>query len=80
MSKKQNSRKKISIKLKPQEAYIVAEASWFISISEMYESLSKLEEHKDIKNDLIKTALFIRESVEQTYFDQSSDYDDEDWD
>ena len=46
----------------------------------MYESLSKLEEHKDIKNDLIKTALLIRESVEQTYFDQSSDYDDEDWD
>ena len=80
MSKKQNSKKKVSIKLKPQEAYVIAEASWFMSISEMYESLSKLEENRDIKADLIKTALFIKESVEQTYFDQSSDYDDEDWD
>jgi hypothetical protein len=81
MSKKQNSKKKVSIKLKPQEAYVIAESSWFIAIAETYESLSKIEENKDTKKELLQTAAFIRESVESTYFDSSSDYyDDEDWD
>lgn len=81
MSKKQNSKKKIIVKLKPQEAYIVAEASWFIDIAETYESLSKIEENKDKKKHFIDIAAFIKQSVENTYFDSSLDnYDDEDWD
>jgi hypothetical protein len=80
MSKKQNSRKKINIKLKSNESYIVADADWFLAISDMYNSLAKLEQYKETKKELIQTAAFIKESVEQNYFDPSLNNEDEDWD
>lgn len=79
MSKKQNSRKKVNIKLKAYDSYIVASAEWFTGVAEMYESLAKKEENKDLKNTYVENAKFIRSSVEQGYFDPSYGDDDEDW-
>lgn len=81
MSKKLNSKKKVNIRLKPHESYIVATADWFIAAAEVFESLSKKEEDKDTKQQYIETAAFIRSNVEQNYFDPSymNDDDDEDW-
>jgi hypothetical protein len=79
MSKKQNSRKKVNIKIKAHEAYIVGQADWLISLAEMCESLSRKEEYKDRKVELVTSATLIRESVEQTYFDPSIGEIDEDW-
>lgn len=80
MSKKLNSKKKVNIRLKPHESYIVTSAEWFIQTAELYEYLAKKEEDKDIKQQYVENAAFIRSSVEQNYFDPSyMDYEDEDW-
>ena len=80
MSKKLNSKKKVNIRLKPHESYIVATAEWFMQAAELYESLAKKEEDKDIKHQYVENAAFIRANVEQNYFDPSyMNDDDEDW-
>ena len=79
MSKKLNSKKKVNIRLKPHETYIVASADWFIAIAEIVESLARKEEDKDIRQQHIENATLIRSTVEQNYFDPSYMDDDEDW-
>lgn len=80
MSKKLNSKKKVNIRLKPHESYIVAAADWFIATAELLEALAKKEEDKDTKQQCIENATFIRSNVELNYFDPSYVNDeDEDW-
>lgn len=79
MSKKQTEKKKIIIKLKAQESYIVADSEFFIRIAESLESLSRLSEDKNQKIQLTNNANYIRNSsYANTFNPQENDY--EDWD
>jgi len=79
MSKKQTEKKKIIIKLKAQESYIVADSEFFIRIAESLESLARLSEDKNQKIQLTNNATYIRNSsYANTFNPQENDY--EDWD
>ena len=80
MTKKQTSKKKVNLKLKPNEAYIVADSGKLLSIAEVYESLARNETDRQLKASYIDLSTFIRESVRETYFDPDLGSDYEDWD
>jgi|LauGreDrversion4_2_1035121.scaffolds.fasta_scaffold00005_118 hypothetical protein len=79
MSKKQTEKKKVILKLKAQESYIVADSEFFIRIAESLELLAKLSEDKNQKTQHTNNANFIRNNSYTNVFNpQINDY--EDWD
>lgn len=79
MSKKQNQKKKVTVKILPGQAVFVADASILNHISETYVNLAEsysdeadIQACMDIAND-------ISEWVAKTYYDPSGDSEDEEW-
>ena len=80
MSKKQTEKKKVILKLKPQESYVVASNDFFIGIAETLDALAKDTEDKNVKAKLSNNANYIRNMAYENVFNsQISDYS-EDWD
>lgn len=68
MTKKQVSKKKINIKLKPYEAFVVMQASELLSIAELLESALRKEEDKQSKIKINDLALRIRSAINENQF------------
>lgn len=68
MAKKQVSKKKINIKLKPYEAFTVMQASDFLHIAEILELALKTEEDKQLKIKINNLSLQIRLAINENQF------------
>ncbi len=79
MSKKQNQKKKVTVKVLPGQAVFVADISVLHHIAETYNDFaSSFSDPKD-KQAWYDVASAIYEWSEQTYFNPDSDYSDEEW-
>lgn len=79
MSKKQNQKKKVTVKVLPGEAVFVADISVLHHIAETYNDLaSSFSDPKD-KQACFDVVNAIYEWSEQTYFNPDSDYNYEEW-
>jgi hypothetical protein len=68
MTKKQVSKKKINIKLKPYEAFVIMETSELLRIAEVLESALRKEEDKQSKSNINDLALRIRSAMNENQF------------
>lgn len=82
MSKKQNNRKKIILKLRLNETYILANSDFFTDLNNMIEEISKTCEDKNLKTRLKNASAFIKNAAMSNEFSPNSnenqweDYDD----
>ena len=65
MTKKQVSKKKINIKLKPYEAFVIMETSELLRIAEVLESALRKEEDKQLKSKINDLALRVRSAMNE---------------
>jgi hypothetical protein len=79
MSKKQNTKKKVTVKLLPGQAIYVADMDRFDHIISIYESFAKDCVDREEKRSWLEIADEIRISVRDTYFSPEEDYADEKW-
>lgn len=79
MSKKQNQKKKVTIKLVPGQAVFVADVSVMHHIAETYNGLASSFEKQEDKQACYDVIEAIYEWSEKTYFNPESDYSDEEW-
>ena len=68
MTKKQVSKKKINIKLKPYEAFVIMQTSELLSIAELVESALRKEEDKQSKSKINDLALRVRLAINENQF------------
>lgn len=68
MTKKQVSKKKINIKLKPYEAFVIMQIDDFFYIAEVLESALKKEEDKQSKGKINDLALRVRSAINENQF------------
>ena len=68
MTKKQVSKKKINIKLKPYEAFVIMQTSELLSIAELLESALRKEEDKQSKSKINDLALRVRLAINENQF------------
>ena len=68
MTKKQVSKKKINIKLKPYEAFVIMKTSELLSIAELLESALRKEEDKQSKSKINDLALRVRLAINENQF------------
>lgn len=79
MSKKKNTKKKVTVKVLPGQAIYIADMDRFDHIISLYESHAKECADRDEKRSWLEIAEDIRIRVLETYFSPEEDYDDEQW-
>jgi hypothetical protein len=79
MSKKQNQKKKVTIKIVPGQAIFVADLSVMHHIAETYNNLASTYTSQQDKQSCYDVTKMIYEWSEKTYFNPESDYSDEEW-
>lgn len=79
MSKKQNQKKKVTIKIVPGEAIFVADISIMHHIAETYNDLANSFQDQVDKEACYNVCNMIYEWSEKTYFNPDDEYSDEEW-
>jgi hypothetical protein len=79
MSKKQNQKKKVTIKIVPGQAIFVADLSVMHHIAETYNNLASTYTSQQDKQSCYDVSKMIYEWSEKTYFNPENDYSDEEW-
>lgn len=79
MSKKQNQKKKVTVKIVPGQAIFVADASILSHIAETYVELAASYFDEADAQACIDIANDINEWLIKTYYDPSGDSEDEEW-
>jgi hypothetical protein len=79
MSKKQNQKKKISIKINAGEAAFVAKLDTLNHIANTYFSFSNESKTEHDRVAYYEIATSIQEWSAKTYFNPEDGYDDEEW-
>jgi hypothetical protein len=79
MSKKQNQKKKITIKVLPGQAVYVANVSKLEHISELYRSMSDQSETQEEKQSWLEVSQEINKAIFETHFIPEESYEDEEW-
>lgn len=79
MSKKQNQKKKVTVKITPGQAIFVADLDVMHHIAETYSDLAKGFDNETDKQACYEVSNMIYEWSEKTYFNPESDYSDEEW-
>lgn len=78
MSKKTSQKKKVSVRLSPGEAVVVADIAMFEHIIETYNSFGDTEEDEEIKQSWYSVASQIYDWVNDTYNNIESEDQSED--
>jgi len=79
MTKKQVSKKKINIKLKPYEAFVIMQTSELLSIAEVLESALRKEEDKQLKSKINDLALRVRSAINENQFVPQEEVGYDEW-
>jgi hypothetical protein len=79
MSKKQNQKKKITVKVLPGQAIYVADVDTLKHISETYLYLAQSFENENDRQSCIDVSGAIEEWIEKTQYDASEGFEDEEW-
>ncbi len=79
MSKKNNQKKKINIKILPGQAVYVADLAKLEHISGVYRSLAEDCESEEDKLAWLEVSEDIDKWIFETYFNPEEDYEDEEW-
>ena len=79
MTKKQVSKKKINIKLKPYEAFVIMEISELLRIAEVLESALRKEEDKQSKSKINDLALRVRSAINENQFVPQEEVGYDEW-
>lgn len=79
MSKKQNQKKKVTVKLMPGQAIFVADSNILQHIAETYVDLANNYTTQIDKDACRDVANSVYEWLEKTYFNPDNDSSDEEW-
>lgn len=79
MSKKQNQKKKLSIKINAGEAVFVAPIEILTHIAETYVELGNAWESSEERDSFLAIADSIYQWSNNTYFNPEDGYEDEEW-
>lgn len=79
MSKKQNQKKKVTVKLMPGQAIFVADSNILQHIAETYTEMANTYVAQVDKDACRDVANAVYEWLEKTYFNPDIDYSDEEW-
>jgi DNA-binding transcriptional regulator YbjK len=79
MSKKQNQKKKVTVKILPGQAVYVADISTLEHMSKLYRSMSDKCETQEEKQSWIEVSEQINKAILETYFSPEKNIDDEEW-
>lgn len=81
MSKKTSQKKKVSVRLSPGEAVVVADIAIFEHIIETYNSFGDSEENEENKDSWYSVASQIYEWVNNTYnsVESENEVEEQDW-
>ncbi len=79
MTKKQVSKKKINIKLKPYEAFIIMQTTEFLRIAELLETAFRKEEDKQSKSNINDLVLRVRSAINKNQFVPQGEVGYDEW-
>lgn len=79
MSKKQNQKKKVTVKVLPGQAVYVADLAKLEHISELYRSMSNECETEEERLAWLEVSEEINKWIFETYFNPEEDHQDEEW-
>lgn len=77
MSKKQNNKKKVNVKILPGQAIYVADVATLQHISELYRQMSEESATEEERLSWIQVSEDINEAIFQTYYNPEDSIDEE---